>query len=221
MFETRRRAFIFLVFSIALALAATVLFSNYMEEQETSLGELAVIYVADKSIPAGERITLEMLGTSEIPRKYVNESYIQDLQDLDGKVSMVPIPEDGIITKPMLRNNNLVAGEYRQIMLRAPFAVFDDRIDVLDKVDLIASYEQTAGNNGGDARKTQVILKDISVNSVTKQDDEMLSVGVALPLGQASELIWMLNYGKELRVLKSGNAKVGAESESAAGTKGE
>jgi pilus assembly protein CpaB len=213
MFETRRRAFIFLVFSIALALAATVLFSNYMEEKETSLGELAVIYVADKEIPAGERITREMIGTSEIPRKYVTDSYIQDLQDLDGKVSMVPIPQDGIITKPMLRNNNLVAGEYRQVVLRAPFAVFDDRIDVLDQVDLVASYEQTAGNNGGEARKTKVILRDVSVNSVTKKDDEMLSVGVALPLDQADELIWMLNYGKEVRVLKSGNAKAEAGAE--------
>lgn len=213
MFETRRRAFVFLVFSIALALAATVLFSSYMKEKETSLGEMAVIYIANKSIPAGERITMDMIGSSEIPKKYVTDSYIQNLQDLDGKVSMVPIPQDGIITKPMLRNNNLVNGEFRQVVLRAPFAVFDDRIDVLDKVDLVASYEQTGSEGQGDTRRTQVLLRDVSVNSVSKKDDETLSIGVALPLDQADDVIWMLNYGKELRVLKSGNAKVGTEGE--------
>lgn len=213
MFETRRRAFVFLVFSIALALAATVLFSSYMKEKETSLGEMAVIYIANKSIPAGERITMDMIGSSEIPKKYVTDSYIQNLQDLDGKVSMVPIPQNGIITKPMLRNNNLVNGEFRQVVLRAPFAVFDDRIDVLDKVDLVASYEQTGSDGQEDTRRTQVILRDVSVNSVSKKDDETLSIGVALPLDQADDVIWMLNYGKELRVLKSGNAKVGTEGE--------
>lgn len=215
MFDTRRRAFLFLLFSIGLGLAATVIFSSYMSKKETSLGEMVPIYVASKEIPAGQLITKDMLSTTEIPRKFASDSYVQTTSDLDGKVSMVPIPEKGIITKPMLRNNNLVNGEYRQIVLRAPFAVFDDQIDVLDKVDLVASYEKKDAKaaKGAEERRTQVLLKNVSVNSVSKKDNETVSIGVALSLKQATDVIWMLNYGKELRVLKSGNAKVASEGE--------
>ncbi|GLX68715.1 Flp pilus assembly protein CpaB [Paenibacillus glycanilyticus] len=215
MFDTRRRAFLFLIFSIGLGLAATIMFSSYMNKKETSLGEMVSIYVASKEIPAGQLITKDMLSMTDIPRKFATDSYVQTAADLNGKVSMVPIPEKGIITKPMLRNNNLVNGEYRQVVLRAPFAVFDDQIDVLDKVDLVASYEQKdpKAAKGTEERRTQVLLKNVSVNNVSKKDNEIVSIGVALPLSEAKDLIWMLNYGKEIRVLKSSNAKVASEGE--------
>jgi len=216
MFDTRRRAFFFLLFSIALGLAAVIIFSSYMDEQETNLGELVTIQIASKEIPAGVLITSDMLGTSEIPRKYLSSSYVQTVKELDGKISMVPIPKGGVITQPMLRSNNLISGEYRQVILRTPLTVFDDRIDVLDQVDLVASYENKDEESGGgdDSRTTKVLLRDVSVNSVSKRDDEIIAIGVALPIDMATEVIWMLNYGKELRVLKSGNAKVGTEGES-------
>jgi len=215
MFDTRRRAFFFLLFSIALGLAAVIIFSSYMDEQETNLGELVSIQIASKEIPAGMLITPDMLDTTDIPRKYLSSSYVLSESELSGKVSMVPIPKGGVITQPMLRSNNLISGEYRQVILRAPLAVFDDRIDVLDQVDLIASYENKDGTKGEeDSRTTKLLLRDVSVNSVSKRDDEIISIGVALPIDMATEVIWMLNYGKELRVLKSGNAKVGTEGES-------
>jgi hypothetical protein len=144
------------------------------------------------------------------------DSLISSKEEVRGKISLVPIAEGSVITASMLRDNTIVTGDLRQVMLRAPLAVFDDQIDTFDKVDLVVSYDAGSGEAQEDKRVTKVLLRDVTVNRVDKKGEELVAIGVVLKLDDAQQVIWSLNYGKEVRVLKSGRAKVQQEASNGA-----
>lgn len=216
MFESKRRALLFMILSICAALIAVILFSNYLQQTKKDLGELASVQVAKKDIPAGMLITPDMVEQENLPKKYMLDSLVQSPDDLKGKISLVPVVKGSVITTAMLRPNTIISGEYRQVILRAPLAVFDDMIDSLDKVDLLVSYDAGPGEASQDKRITKVLLKDVTVNNVFKMKDtqdpkDISAVGVVLKLEDSKSVVWALNYGKEIRVLKSGSAKAQSE----------
>ena len=218
MFESKRRAFAFMLGAILFGLLTVILFSDYMSETKASLGEYATVHVAKRDIAAGMPLADDMVAEEQIPRKFMLNSLIGSKEELRGKISMVPIPAGAVITSSMLRDNTIVTEDSRQVMLRAPLAVFDDQIDTFDTVDLFVSYD------GGpdippteDKRKTELLLQDLTVNRVDKRGEELIAIGVVVKLEQSQKVIWALNYGKEVRVLKSGSAKVAQKREDAAG----
>ncbi|MEW4371513.1 Flp pilus assembly protein CpaB [Paenibacillus kandeliae] len=210
MFESKKRAFVFMLLAIVLGAVAVILFSTYMRETKASLGEFVTVQVAAEDIPAGTVINSSLLTDQEIPRKYMMDSLIINQQQLANKISVVPITKGSVITTSVLRNNTFVKGDYRQVMMRAPMAVFDEQIDAYDKVDILYSYDsQQAGDKGqaGDKRTTKILLKDVTVNSVQKTGSDITAIGVLVKLSDSKSVIWALNYAKEVRLLKSGSSK--------------
>jgi hypothetical protein len=199
--------------SIFLAMAAVILFSDYIGKTRESLGELATVLVADKDIAAGAPIPEDAIGYRKIPKKYLLDSLVQSTDELKGKIPVVSIARGAVITSTLLADNTIVTGDKRQVLLRPPLAVFDDQITVFDKVDLVVSYDSQDQGNAGDRRTTKVLLKDVTVNSVQGDSANPKAVGVVLTLEDSKNLIWALNYGKEVRVLKSGASKVQAARE--------
>ncbi|MVP01603.1 Flp pilus assembly protein CpaB [Paenibacillus lutrae] len=222
MFETKRRALLFMTISIGMAVAAILLFSTYISNTQASLGEMVTVHVADGNIEAGKPIPDNLIATKEIPKKFMLPSLIQSKDELKGKISMVPIPKGEVLTTTVLRDDTILSDKYRQVILRAPIAVFDDAtISALDKVDLIVTYEsedapkaeeQPHSSGPSDKRITKVLFKDITVNTVgLKNNNEIVNMGVVLTLEQSKSAIWGLNYAKEIRVLKSGSQKATKE----------
>ncbi len=216
MFESKKRAFVFMLLAIVLGAVAVILFSTYMQETRASLGEFVTVQVAAEDIPAGTVIQPSLLTDQEVPRKYILDSLITSPQQLENKISVVPITKGSVITTSVLRNNTFVKGDYRQVMLRAPMAVFDEQIDAYDKVDILYSYDSNANDskgNKGDKRVTDVLLKNVTVNSVQKTGNDITAIGVLVKLSDSKSVIWALNYAKEVRLLKSGSSKdVGSDS---------
>ncbi len=221
MFESKKRAFVFMLLAIVLGAVAVILFSTYMQETRASLGEFVTVQVAAEDIPAGTVIQPSLLTDQEVPRKYILDSLITSPQQLENKISVVPITKGSVITTSVLRNNTFVKGDYRQVMLRAPMAVFDEQIDAYDKVDILYSYDSNANDskgNKGDKRVTDVLLKNVTVNSVQKTGNDITAIGVLVKLSDSKSVIWALNYAKEVRLLKSGSSKdVGSDSAATTG----
>ncbi len=221
MFESKKRAFVFMLLAIVLGAVAVILFSTYMQETRASLGEFVTVQVAAEDIPAGTVIQPSLLTDQVVPRKYILDSLITSPQQLENKISVVPITKGSVITTSVLRNNTFVKGDYRQVMLRAPMAVFDEQIDAYDKVDILYSYDSNANDskgNKGDKRVTDVLLKNVTVNSVQKTGNDITAIGVLVKLSDSKSVIWALNYAKEVRLLKSGSSKdVGSDSAATTG----
>ncbi|WP_438431170.1 SAF domain-containing protein [Gorillibacterium sp. sgz500922] len=206
MFESKRRALIFFFLSMAAALAAVFLFSGYVQRTKENMGEMVPVMVAKKPIMAGQDITPDMLGTRQVPKKYVLPSLLKSADELRAKRSAVAVAEGDLLTSSMLVDTTLVTGELRQIQLRAPLAVFDDTIQFNDKVDLLYTYELPGTTNTGggqqENRQTKLLFENVTVNSVTKTDNQITALGIILPLSDSPKMVWALNYSKEVRVLK-------------------
>lgn len=202
MFDSKRRILIFLILSIAFGVSAVFLFLNYIKKTEETLGEHISIYAAKTDIPAGTPIALDMLTTVSLPKKYVVPTFAQVESDIKNKISLVPITSGEVLSTAMLRSASNVPSKKRLVQLRAPMAVFDDEFEVLDKVDLIGTYEAQG------ERVTEVIATEIEVLRVYRTGESVLSLGVALSQEETEQIIWLLNFGKELRVLKSNNTYI-------------
>lgn len=203
MFESKRRALIFLILSLVLALIAGVMFLQKIKTLNAELGGMTKIYVAADDIPSRTLIKPEQVKTIEVPNKYVNNSYVTEVEDLIDKVLVVPLSKEDIITKTMIKpvsnarkeNNRLVA------LPQSERVHFDQQLEALDRVDLIISQNFTG------KPVTTTFMKDIPVAAVMKNDKKFAGVAIEVSAQDAPLIIHMQNYADSIRVLKANVGK--------------
>lgn len=199
MLEAKRRAAIFLILAFVLAAVAGYLILKKVEQLNSELGGMAEIYVALSDIPTGAKLGSHMYTTEEIPKKFLNDSYVTSKNDLENKVTMVALKKGNIITQNMLKGySNLVNESNRTVAI--PFTekiVFDQELVPLDRVDIIVSHEV----NG--VKKTEVFMKDVLVTFADEKDFK--GVAVIVPVEKVPSLVHMQNYAEYIRIIKSNN----------------
>lgn len=85
MFESKRRAFIFLVLSFILAVIAGSLFYSKYQDLNADLGKMTEVYVTGQSIPSRQLIKPEQVVSIEILNRYVTDGHILSLDQLEIK----------------------------------------------------------------------------------------------------------------------------------------
>ncbi|MGE8207117.1 Flp pilus assembly protein CpaB [Heyndrickxia sp. NPDC080065] len=203
MLESKRRAIIFISISLILAIVAGVFFLQKVKQLNSSLGGMTKIYVAAADIPSRTLIRPNQVKTIEIPNKYVNKSYVTDVDDLINKVLVVPLSEEDIIAKSMIKPvTNATNENHRLVTIHQSEKVqFDQTVEALDRVDIIVSQKF------GNAPKTEVFMKDVPVAAVINSDKKFSGVAVEISADDAPRLIHMQNYADSLRILKANVGK--------------
>ena len=203
MLESKRRALLFLVVSLILAIIAGFLFLQKVKTLNAELGGMTKIYVAAADIPSRTLVKPDQVKTIDVPNKYVNNSYVTDVKDLIDKVLVVPLSNEDIITKTMIKpvsnardeNNRLVA------LPESEKVFFDQQLEALDRVDLIISQNFTG------KPVTTTFMKDIPVAAVMKIDDKFGGIAIEVSAQDAPLIIHMQNYADTIRVLKANVGK--------------
>ena len=205
MLDSKRRAIIFISLSLLLAAIAGFMFLQKVQALNTNLGEMAKIYVASTNISSRTELQPDQIKTKEVPKKFVDDSYITNKEDLINRVSVVPLAEGNIITKNMLKKTEKARDtDNRLVKINSSDKVgFDQPLEALDRVDIIVSHDFD-----GEA-KTEVFMKDVRVAGTAVTDDkQMQGILVEVSAEDATRLIHMENYASSMRVLK---ANVGKE----------
>ncbi len=204
MLESKRRAMIFIGLSLILALTAGFLVLQKVQKLNTDIGTVVRVYVASEDVSSRMLITPDNIKTEEIPKKYLRDYHITNVDDLVNKVSVVPLSEGDIITKSILKQASSVIEENNRLitLMKSERVFFDEPLEALDRVDFIVS-DRFSGKE-----ETRIFLKDVKVARVAKKDDSFEGIQVEIPLEQAPELIHMQNYADSLRIIK---ANVGKE----------
>lgn len=203
MLESKRRAMIFLFLAFVLAVIAGYLVFDKVRSLNAELGGMTKIYVAAGDIPSRTLITTNQVQTKEIPNRYVSKSNITNIEDLTGKVLVVPVSNDDIITKNMIKpvsnlreeNDRLVA------MYRSDKIQFDQVVEALDRVDIIVSTEE----NG--EKKTELFMKDVTVAWAQGSGKDFVGAALEVRSEDAPRLIHMQNFAKNIRILKANVGK--------------
>ncbi|PKM83251.1 MAG: hypothetical protein CVU89_00395 [Firmicutes bacterium HGW-Firmicutes-14] len=197
--EFKRIGIVLVILSILLSFGAAYLFLNMVQQTEKVMGETVQIITVSGDIPAYTPLTKDKLGYTEIPRKYLNKSFITDEKEILGKVSLVAMTENDIITKNTVKNVDDLPKGVRIVELRPP-VVFDSKeFEPGDKVDIIGTFAL-------DNKQflTQVIQSDITVHDMVMDEKkkEIASLGLQVEIEKALQLINNLHKAKEIRVLK-------------------
>jgi Flp pilus assembly protein CpaB len=214
MLESKRKAIIFIVLSLLLALTAGFLVLKKVQALNTNLGTTVQVYVASDEISSRSLITPNNVKTEEIPKKYLKDYHVRDVKKLAGKVSVVPLSEGDIITENILKDAASVVEENNRLitLMKSERVFFDEPLEALDRVDIIVSHRFN------DKEETSIFMKDVKVARVAKKDNKFQGVQLEVPLDKAPELIHMQNYSDSLRIIK---ANVGKKEEQEEASKSE
>lgn len=203
MFESRRRALIFILLSFIMAVIGGLLFYSKLEELNQDLGEVTEIYVADRSIPSREIITESMVTTIEIPNRYLTDGHIISIDQLDGMVSVVPLQEGDQLTLNLLRPiTDLTEDGNRLVEMKEEWGNihFDSMLENLDLVDIVISHSFE------DEPVTEVFMRDVPVVRIIDNEGGY-GVGLEVSTQDASNLIHMQHYADRIRILKSSTGR--------------
>lgn len=204
MLESKRRAIIFFVLSIILALSAGGLVLYKVKDMNNNLGTMVNVFVANRDIPSRTLITPDDVATIEIPKRILKDYHITDPKELINRVSVVPLSKEDMIMDYVLKELSAVVNEKNRLitLMGSDRVIFDEALENLDRVDIIVSH------NFNGKPETTVFMKDVKVASIAKKDNQFNGVRLEVPLEQAPELIHMQNYADSVRILK---ANVGKE----------
>ena len=202
MLESKRRAIIFIMISLLLALTAGFLVMKKVGAMNDNLGTMENVYVAKKEIPSRTLIQPSDVMVIEIPKRYLADYHITDPQDLMNKVSVIPLSNGDLIMKGMLKQVSNVMNEKNRLitLMGSDRVVFDQELETLDRVDIIVSHKF----NGKE--ETSIFMQDVKVAteiSSGEKNETFKGVQLEVPLEKAPELIHMQNYADSVRILKA------------------
>ncbi|SET34549.1 pilus assembly protein CpaB [Oceanobacillus limi] len=218
MLESKRRAIIFFVIAIILAAISGYLILKKVQTLNSDLGTMVHVYVASKDIHSRALITPADLTTEEIPKKFLRDEHITELEEFKNTVSVVPLSSGQMITDNMLKKASAVTEvENRLItLLQSDKVFFDEELADLDRVDIIISKDE----NG--EKVTEVFMEDVKVARIARSGSEFSGVQVEVPFEKVTDLIHMQNYAESMRIIRSnvgqmpqgeGNSAITNESE--------
>ena len=200
MLESKRRAIIFLVLSLSLAILAGFLVLQKVKALNNDLGTVVSVYAANEDIASRQELKPSMITTKEIPKKYLEDYHITDVSDLENKVLVVPLSKGDVISKNILKQASVVMEENNRLIsvMSDERVAFDESLEAMDRVDIIVS-DKLDGNKA----QTKIFMKDVKVARIAKKDNQFKGVQLEIPLDKAPELIHMQNYADSVRIIKS------------------
>ena len=211
MLESKRRAIIFLLLSLLLAIIAGFLVLQKVKALNNDLGTVVNVYAAKSDIASRQDITPDLITTKEIPKKYLENYHITNISDLENKVAVVPLSAGDVISKNVLKQSSVVMEEHNRLIsvMSDERVFFDESLEALDRVDIIVSEKF------GDKPKTTIFMKDVKVYRIANKSDKFAGVQLEVPLEQAPQLIHMQNYADSVRIVKSNVGQPAEELEEA------
>ncbi len=207
--DAKRRAIIFFVIALLLAAIAGYLFLQKVSAVDDQLGRWVTVYVAAQDISLREPLKPEYFKAVEIPKRFVQDSQVTDLNaiqigdytvPIEHLVAVVPLAEGDVLTHNMLKTqSSLTENNKRMVTLAQSNRIqFDGTLDYNDRVDLIVSDKK------GNENVTEVFMKDILVVGLAKDEDgSVKGIGLELTMEQARKLIHAQNFAIAIRVLKA------------------
>lgn len=199
MLESKRKAIIFLLIAVTLAVISGFLVLQKVQALNTDLGTEVTIYVANGDISSRQIITPDDVTTDEVPNSYLRDEHVTDIDDFVNKVSVVPLSEGEVITNNMLKEASSVTEADNRIisLIQSEKVFFDEVLTALDRVDILVSH------SFDEEPVTEVFMEDVKVARVAQSEGEFSGVQVEVPYDMVPQLIHMQNYADSFRIVKA------------------
>lgn len=199
MLESKRKAIIFLVLAFLLAVGAGIVYLQKVSAINSELGGMTEVYVANSDIHSRALLQPSDVSVTSIPNRYVSDSHIVDVEELQNKVSLVPLSEGDLITRNILKEFAEIEDQNNRLItvMAGNNVVYDQELDAMDRVDIIVS------DKFDDENKTAVFMNDVLVSRVASSGGEFQGVQLEMSLVEAEKFIHRQNYADQIRIIRS------------------
>lgn len=217
--ETKKRGWILTGIAGFLAVITGFLFFNYLNRLEQIIGDTVLVVVAAQDIDARTLFTPDLLTMTEIPRKYVHDSYIFNPVDLQDYVAITNIQAGQIVQKNMIDANAGLQPGFRAVALAADqVSSVGGNVRPGNRVDVVVSFV-----DANDAGQTLILMKNVevlAVNTLLPSGSDALPgsiaasrflpggqmikdavITLALPPEEAARLVYMTVFGEDVRLV--------------------
>lgn len=205
--EARRHITGFLVLAMLLAGLAAYLtykhvatteaeYQERIQEVEEQLGERVDVLVAAREIPAQVPLTRADLDTVSIPKAYLQPGMVTDKDKVVGKVSLVPLPQGGLVLSNAVADRVVIPEGKRVIRLyHSQVVQFDQNLMVGDAVDLMVTTREAKTGT----LKTALAMSKLPVVEVDSNGEW---VGVQVPEEEADKVLSLEITAAQLNLLR-------------------
>jgi Flp pilus assembly protein CpaB len=202
MLKARRSARVLLLLAALAATTAVVLFLHHVNTVERQFGEFVEVLVAGQAIPARTPITDQVLDTVAIPRRYLRPGLLTSKDEAINRVSLVAVGKGEFLTASVLRSDPIPDGMRAITITAGQTVVFDGDLKPGDRVDVMAAFREEG------QEVSRIVVHDLEVMGVTSEGRQK-QLTVLAREEDAARLVWMENYGKQVRFIRSRLAKQG------------
>lgn len=168
------------------------------QQQAAGLGPRVTVWTAARALQPDTLLEPTDLAPRSVPRTFLLPGAITDPEDAAGRVVIAPVPAGEPLMAYVLAAPDLTDPELRRFDLREEGNVtLPGHLAPGDRVDILV-----AGRQDPVEQAAWVLLADIKV--LQASEGKQRAVALAVTLDQAQDLLYHLNYSKEVRLLRRG-----------------
>lgn len=206
----QRRGLILILISAVVAVGTFVVVMRYVASVNSQVGVRVTVYQAAAPIEPYTALSPENLKAVEVPRRWVSESAILDLDELVGRRVGFLINENTTVSADMLIASSSLNQNEREIAINVNAVTgVAGRVRPGDRVDVYAVF----GDVPGLPKSVQSLVRDVRIVSIAGEqrvvqnsedgisEADVIPVTLALVPTDAMAVTYAANFAQEVRLV--------------------
>ncbi|MFB4194913.1 Flp pilus assembly protein CpaB [Streptomyces carpaticus] len=174
----QRRGFLLLLVSALLALGAFAGVVAVINDVESKVGPEVTAYELDQDIEPYTELRADQLREVSIPERYITDSAVTDLSQIEGKVALSPLSEGSLLQRDMIADRpELAPGQQEIAVLIDASTGVAGKIYPGAKINLYAAYRvrETGADDGDEIEMVRLMVNNaevIEVGDLTEVEED-------------------------------------------------
>ena len=208
----QRRGVLLILVTVLGAVVTFVAMFSYVQSISSQVGPMTTVLKLSQQVTELKEITAADVVTEQVPKRWVPEDAIHDVNDLKGKVAAATLNKGAVLQTSMLQDPPQLTEGYREvsIMIDAETGVAG-KVTPGSRVDIVSTVE----NPDTKAQKSEFIVQNALITEVgvtTKVQDkdengnfseekDSVPVTFSLTPEQSLKLAYAESFSKKVRLL--------------------
>ena len=208
----QRRGVLLILVTVLGAVVTFVAMFSYVQSISSQVGPMTTVLKLSQQVTELKEITAADVVTEQVPKRWVPEDAIHDINDLKGKVAAATLNKGAVLQTSMLQDPPQLTEGYREvsIMIDAETGVAG-KVTPGSRVDIVSTVEDPNTK----AQKAEIIIQNALITEVgvtTKVQDkdengnfseekDSVPVTFSLTPEQSLKLAYAESFSKKVRLL--------------------